>query len=270
MELWNFAERQETVLAAVRRLVHQDRIPSAILSRIEACYAQGLAFEAERIAGLAIWVGQDAGQETPPAFFGQFGSVLRALQRVSTGLRSVDRTPTGDHAATSRADCIAAMGLSPAFSERLCQLSAVFPASLPTRLAVRGARLQQMVEFLAGETAMQAERNAEEKATDAVPRTAIEDAAEQAATTLLAIGRQLWQVRAGQEWQPVSESYEAFLETRLGLSMPFGRRLGAIGQVWTDTPLQRAPLRRLEMLCTLAAGRVTENDSSSAERTAYV
>ena len=60
----------------------------------------------------------------------------------------------------------------------------------------------------------------------------------------------------------MTDSYEAFLDSWLGLSVPFGLTLGAVGQVFTETPLRRTPLRRLEMLCLLAAGRFAENGHS--------
>lgn len=262
MEPWNFEQRQEAVLAAIRQLVQDGRIQLGVLSRIEELYAQGLVFEAERIAGLAIWVGKGASQETLTSFFEHFGIVLRALDRVSQGLRHCEATHAWDQQGMSKEDFMHTVGLSPVFSARLLQLSRRLPAALPTRLAERGVLLRHLVLFLAGDKELLADRREDDEEKDEDPLKAIEEAADQVATTLLTVGRQLWQVRAWQEWQHVTDSYEAFLDSWLGLSVPFGLTLGAVGQVFTDTPLRRPPLRRLEMLCILAAGRFAETGHS--------
>ena len=52
----------------------------------------------------------------------------------------------------------------------------------------------------------------------------------------------------------MAPSYEAFLEEWVGLGRDLGSRLGAVWQTFADLDAHRPPLRRLELLVTLAAG----------------
>ena len=256
MNVWDFAERRAAILPAVQKLVQEGRIPSPILVQIEELYAQHRDFAAERLAGLAIWVGKGVAEDTLATFFEHFGIVLREIRNVSSFLQKAEVLQSWTCVASSRDEYIRVWGMvSPAFYERFLRLERLLFHTPADNVTARGTAIRRSILFLAGQGELPLP--AQGTLTGGVERreeimSAIDEAAATAAAELLRIGRKIWQVRQWEEWQKVAPSYEQFLHNWLGLGASFGALLCALGQAAAD--LTAPPLRRLEVCVAILAG----------------
>jgi len=237
----------------------------------------GRDFAAERLAGLAIWAGTGSA-ETLATVYEHLGGLLRALHTVSSALTLADTLAAWTEVAPSREAFLRSCGVvQSAFYDRLRQVHTHLCPELPPTVVERGRAVRRIVEGLAGHRSLLARYG--EPPPAAVASAAdllhtIDAAAVQAAESVLMVGRQLWQVRLWEEWTTVAPSYEAFLEEWLGVGTALGTRFSAVWESVADLDPQRRPLRRLELLCTLAAGsrvdttRPTRKEVRHAARTA--
>jgi len=257
MDLWNFSERKAAMLLKLQELRQQGRLAQAALEQIEQLYAERRDFAAERLAGLAIWAGTGSA-ETLATVYEHLGGLLRALHTLSSAVTLADTLAAWTEVAASREAFLRLCGFvqSP-FYDRLRQVHTHLRPELPPTVVERGRAVRRLVEGLAGHRPLLA-RNGEppRAAVASAPDMlhAIDAAAVQAAESLLMVGRQLWQIRLWEEWKIVAPSHEAFLAEWLGIGTALGARLSAVWESFADLDPQRRPLRRLELLITLAAG----------------
>src|SRR5262245_16446538 len=106
------AHRRQVLRTALQGHIDAGRIPAQIMDYIDALYARHRDFEAERIAGLALWLGMDSGTTWRETCFEGFGVVLRATLTVLHGIASlaVDDGPADAH--TTREQVLSGYGLS--------------------------------------------------------------------------------------------------------------------------------------------------------------
>ncbi len=257
MNPWNFSERKAALLRTLEALSQQGRLQPAARARIEQLYADGRDFAAERLAGLAIWAGMGSA-ETLATVYEHLGGLLRALHTVSSTLTLAETLAAWTEVATSREAFLRSCGVvQSAFYDRLRQVHLHLGSELPPTVVERGRVVRRIIEGLAGHHPLLARHG--EPPPAAVASAAdllhtIDTAAVQAAESVLMVGRQLWQVRLWEEWKTVTPSHEAFLEEWLGVGTALGARLSAVWESVADLDPQRRPLRRLELVCTLAAG----------------
>lgn len=256
MDVWNLGERRAAMLSVLQELCRQERVPATVLARIEQLYTEGHDFAAERLAGLAIWYGAGSA-ETLATLFEHLGMLLRELRVLATAVEKAEVLQAWTLVAASPAEFFCHCGLSSsAFADRLRHVLGSLPPEAPTTLVERGREMRRIVGLLAGQRDVSPGSVRTSDGTiepAAVILHTIDAAATRAANEFLVLGRQLWQVRLWQEWQKVAPSYAAFLEDWLGVGTALGSRLSAVWQTFTDLDPHRPPLRRLELVVTLAA-----------------
>lgn len=257
MNPWNLSERKAALRLTLQALRQQGRLQPAVLARIEHLYAEGRDFAAERLAGLAIWAGTGS-TETLATVYEHLGSLLRALHTLSSAVTLADTLEAWTEVAASREAFLRWCGVVQApFYDRLRQVHTHLRPELPPTVVERGRAVRRIVEGLAGHRPLLA-RTGEPSPAAVAPAAellhTIDAAAVEAAEAVLLVGRQLWQVRLWEEWTTVAPSHEAFLEDWLGVGTALGARLSAVWESGADLDSQRRPLRRLELLFTLAAG----------------
>jgi len=107
-------------------------------------------FEAERVAGLALWLGKDRSTAWREICFEGFGTVLRATTTVLQGLAAFDQQHIWEASIHSRDEFVMACGLSLPVYTRWCQLGHQMLSVADERLAVRGRCVGQRLHELAG------------------------------------------------------------------------------------------------------------------------
>jgi hypothetical protein len=257
-----FSQRQTLIIAAIERFVAAQQLPPAVLRHLRTLYAQGLYFEAERVAGLALWVGKRGTVDWRQTCFEMFGTVVRLVPYVLRGLAAIEQAQAWQPRAQSRAEFLAWCGISAEVYARWHRLGRTLVLLPAESLVERGTAVRRLVGWLAGTGEPPMERVATlGQGTAEVPSLdVVLTAAEQAATALLEAGRCLWQVRVQQAWQPFAETYTALLETQLGVEATFGHALSAIGQDFAALEIRHKPLARLDMLSTLLATQGAVHD----------
>lgn len=250
-----FAQRRMLLRTALEPLIEAGKIPAQVLTYIDQLYARHLYFEAERIAGLAVWVGKDAGTAWRETCFEGFGTVLRASTTVVQGLAVMEEQHAWDVHARSREEFLTTCGLSLPIYTRWCQLGQRLVPLLAESLPERGRRVCQLVHWLCG-TASTTEIgtiHAYGRNHASVSQAVVETAAEQAVQALLTVSRCLWHVWVQRAWAPLVSSCEVLLERELGVGTALGHALIALGQDFAVWEVHPNPLARLEVLATLLA-----------------
>ena len=272
MDVWNLSERRAAILAILQELCRHERVPATVLARIEQLYTEGHDFAAERLAGLAIWYGAGSA-ETLATLFEHLGILLRELRVLATAVEKAEVLQAWTLVAASPSEFFRHCGLSSsAFADRLRYVLGRLPPEAPTTLVERGREMRRIVGLLAGQRDVVPGSTGTSGGTiepAAVILHTIDAAATRVANEFLALGRQLWQVRLWQEWQKVAPSYPAFLEDWLGLGTALGSRLSAVWQTFADLDARRPPLRRLELLITLAARSASEPQRAPRKEVAH-
>lgn len=272
MDVWNLNERRAAILPVLQELCRQERVPAAVLARIEQLYTAGHDFAAERLAGLAIWYGAGSA-ETLATVFEHLGILLRELRVLAMAVEKAEVLQAWTLVAASSAEFFRHCGLSSsAFADRLRRVRGSLPPEAPTTLVERGRETRRVVGLLAGQRDISRGSGGASDGTiepAAVILHTIDAAATRAADALLVLGRQLWQVRLWQDWQKVAPSYAAFLEDWLGLGAALGSRLSVVWQTFADLDAQRPPLRRLELLITLVATSASEPQRARRKEVAH-
>jgi hypothetical protein len=268
MNPWNFSERKAAILQTLQALRQQGRLQPAALEQIEHLYAERRDFAAERLAGLAIWAGTGSA-ETLATVYEHLGGVLRALDTLSSAVTLADTLAVWTEVAASREAFLRSCGVAQsAFYDRLRQVHTHLGSELPPTVVERGRAVRRIIEGLAGHRPLLA-RNGEPPppavASAAELLHTIDAAATQASESVLMVGRQLWQVCLWEEWKTVAPSYAAFLEEWLGVGTALGTRLSAVWESVADLDPRRHPLRRLELVLTLAAGTHVDTTPSARE-----
>jgi len=261
------AQRRQLFRAALQAHIDAGKIPAQIVDYIDALYTRHRDFEAERIAGLALWIGKDNGTTWRETCFEGFGIVLRATLTVLHGVACIaaDHTRAQDRA--MREQSLSGCGLSPTCVTRWCQLGQHRLSLTGATLPERGHRVQQLVHWLGGTTApadigLPQAPNIQQEVTSL---TVVEQAAEEAVQAIQTVSRCLWHVWVQRTWRCVAPSCAVFLDREVGVGATLGAALIALGQdntVWDVLP---RPLGRLEVVVTLLARATTTTDDTSRE-----
>lgn len=257
-----FSQRQTLIVAAIEQLVVAQQLPPTVLDHLQTLYAHGLCFEAERVAGLALWVGKRGTGEWRQLCFEQFSTVVRCVLQVVRGLAVIDEAQAWHPWAHSRDEFLDLCGISANVYARWCRIGRTAVLLLPESLVERGTAVRRLMGWLAGTSEPSLERVATPRpGTEEIPSVdAMLTAAEQAATALLEAGRCLWQVRVQHAWKPFAETYSALLDTQLGIGAVCGQALSAIGQDFAALEIRHKPLARLDLLSMLLASQGSTHD----------
>lgn len=257
-----FSQRQALIVAAIEQLVAAQKLPPTVLQHLQTLYAHGLCFEAERVAGLALWVGKRGTGEWRQLCFERFGTVVRCVPQVVRGLAVIEEAQAWQPWAQSRDEFLALCGISANAYARWCRIGRTAVLLPPESLIERGTAVRRLVGWLAGTNEPALERvTTPRPGTAEVPSLEVVlTAAEQAATALLEAGRCLWQVRVQHAWEPFAETYNALLDTQLGIGATCGQALSAIGQDFAALEIRHTPLARLDMLSMLLASQGSTHD----------
>jgi hypothetical protein len=248
-----FAQRRARLRSALQPLIEAHVLPAQVLLYINQLYERHRVFEAERIAGLALWLGKDRGTAWREICFEGFGTVLRATMTVLHGLAAIDVQRAWELQKQSREAFIMACGLSPPVYTRWCQLGHRVVSVADERLADRGRCVGQLLHELSGTASWpEYEESRLQGATSEGPSLAvIEEAATDAVRAVLTVSRCLWQVWVWRAWAPHVPSCQALLEHELGIGDALGHAFIACGQdvpVWN---VQLPALARLELVATV-------------------
>ena len=261
------AQRRHLLRTALQAQIDAGKIPAQIVGYIDALYARHRDFEAERIAGLALWLGTDGGTAWRETCFEGFGIVLRATLTVMHGLACVEAAQTREPHRATREHGLSGSGLSPARATRWCQLGQRQLSLTAGTLPERGHRVQQLVHWLGGTTAPaeiglpQASNIHREMTSLAV----VEQAAEEALQAIQTVSRCLWHVWVQRTWRSVAPSCDVFLAREIGVGATLGAALIALGQDGTVWDVLPRPLGRLEIVVTLLARVTTDTDGTRRE-----
>jgi len=261
------AQRRQLLRAALQAQIDTGKIPTQIVDYIDALYARHRDFEAERIAGLALWMGKDNGTTWRETCFEGFGIVLRAALTVLHGVACVaaDSARAQDRAMQERS--LSSCGLSSTLAARWSQLGQHRLSLTGATLPERGHCVQQLVHWLGGTTAL-AEIGLPQAASmnrEVTSLTVVEQAAEEAVQAIQTVSRCLWHVWVQRTWRCVAPSCAVFLDREVGVGATLGAALIALGQdntVWEVLP---RPLGRLEVVVTLLARATTATDDTGGE-----
>ena len=107
-----FAQRRARLRSALQPLITAHVLPAQVLTYIDQLYDRHRVFEAERIAGLALWLGKDRSTAWREICFEGFGTVLRATTTVVHGLAALDAQCVWESQKQSREAFVMACGLS--------------------------------------------------------------------------------------------------------------------------------------------------------------
>ena len=261
MNIWDLTERRAVIEAALDGLAARRRMQPQIRHVVNQLYAQGLLFEAERVAGLAIWLGKEPPADIVTTCGTLFGTFLDAVQQLASLLQH--------DAAEQPEDVIGRIfGVQADFVARVRQIQAHLPQPLPVMACYRGALVRQVVQFLGEQAAcVRTGVPIDGSTAEATAWSSLVDAAaEQGTAALVEASRLLWRVQAWDDWRQVAVSYPVFLTHHLGLGVECGHILGTVGQVFANLWGGRTALRRLELIVRLVTEETYHGESSTADR----
>ncbi len=250
-----FAQRRQLLRAALQTHIDGGRLPAHLMDYIDALYARHRDFEAERIAGLALWLGSDRGTTWRETCFEGFGVMLRATDTVLQGVAALSMHRGNGELCVTREQRLCACGLSPACATRWSQLAQRRLSFTSATLPERGRRVQDLVQWLAG-TSTLAETGRAQSSTTVPAMTSlavVEQAAEDTLHALQTVSRCVWHVWVQRAWRAVAPRCADFLERELGVGPTLGAALIALGQDSALWPMLPQPLSRLEVVVTLLA-----------------
>ncbi|NOT56780.1 MAG: hypothetical protein HOP18_19445 [Deltaproteobacteria bacterium] len=260
-----FAQRRALLRAALEPLIGAGKLPDQVLVTLDQLYARHRYLEAERIAGLALWVGKESRTMWHETCFESFGTFLRASLTVVQGLAMIATQHAGD--APARDAFLSTCGLSPPFYTRCAQLGQRVGALTAESLPDRGRRVSQLLHWFSGveaPTELGPRQAAVWSASKAV-HTGVETAAAEALQAIHTVSHCLWQVWLQRAWTPSVSSCEVFLEQELGVGATLGQALIALGQERTVWDVHPHPLARLEVVVTLLAHPTTASRTATGD-----
>ena len=261
------AQRRRLLRTALQAHIDAGKIPAQIVDYIDALYARHRDFEAERIAGLALWVGKDSGMAWRETCFEGFGIVLRVTLTVMHGLACLEAAHTYEPHRAMREQSLSVCGLSLARATRWCQLGQRRLSLTGATLPERGHRVQQLVHWLGGTTAPAdiGLPQAPSLNREVISLAVAEQAAEEALQAIQIVSRCLWHVWVQRIWRFVAPSCDVFLEREVGVGATLGAALIALGQDNTVWDVMPRPLGRLEIVVTLLARATTDTDGTGRD-----
>lgn len=265
-----FAQRRALLRAALDPLIVAGKLPGQVVATLDQLYARHRYLEAERIAGLALWVGKESGTTWHETCFESFGTLLRASLTVVHGLAVLAAQHARD--APAREAFLSTCGLSLSFYARCVHLGQRVVSLTAESLPDRGRRVRQLFQWLGGVDSPTelGPRQAAVGSTSAAVHTAVETAATEALQALHTVSRCLWQVWLQRAWAPRVPSCEVLLEQELGVGAALGQALIALGQERTVWDVHPHPLARLDVVVSLLAqstpaSRTTTGDEQGGQ-----
>ena len=263
------AQRRQLLRAALCTHIDAGRLPAHLMDYLDTLYARRRDFEAERIAGLALWLGSDRGTTWRETCFEGFGVILRATHTVLQGVATLLVSDASAAPDAIRAQRLSGCGLSPACATRWSQLGQRRLSFTAATLAERGRCVQQLIQWCAGPTTPEEYERAQLSIkTQGVTSLAIvEQAAEDTLYAVQTVSRCVWHVWVQRSWRAVAPRCADFLDHELGVGPTLGAALIALGQDTALWPVLPHPLSRLEVVVTILA-RATAGaaDTSGAEQ----
>lgn len=252
-----FAQRRALLRAALEPLIAAGKLPDQVLVTIEQLYARHRYFEAERIAGLALWVGKESRTTWHETCYEGFGTLLRASHTVVHGLAVIAAQHAGE--AHAREAFLATCGLSLPRYTHWCHLGQRLGPLAAESLHDRGRCVGQLVQWLSGISSPSelGPRQGLVWGISESVHTGVDTAAAEALHAIHTVSRCLWQVWVQRAWVPRMPSCEGLLEQELGVGVALGQALIALGReglVWDVHP---HPLARLDVVVTLLAHPTT-------------
>jgi hypothetical protein len=249
------AQRRQLLRAALQPHIDGGRLPAPLMDYIDTLYARRRDFEAERIAGLALWLGTDSSATWRETCFEGFGVMLRATDTVLQGVAALSMHEGTGEPCVTREQRLCACGLSPACATRWSQLGQRRLSFTSATLPERGRRVQDLVQWLAG-TSTLAESGRAQSPTNIEIVTSlevVEQAAEEALHAIQTVSRCVWHVWVQRSWRAVAPRCADFLDRELGVGPTLGAALIALGQDSALWPVLPQPLSCLEVVVTILA-----------------
>jgi hypothetical protein len=252
-----FAQRRALLRAALDPLIADGKLSRQVLVTLDHFYARHRYFEAERIAGLALWIGKESRTAWHETCYEGFGTLLRASGTVVHGLAVLAAQHAED--APARDAFLTTCGLSLSCYRRWSALGQHLVPLVAESVVDRGRRVGQLVQWLAGVASPMACGTRQDPgwSASASVHLDVETAATEALRAIHTVSRCLWQVWLQRAWAPSMPSCDVLLEQELGIGAALGQTLIALGQermVW-EGPLH--PLAQLEVVVTLLAQTTT-------------
>lgn len=259
-----FAQRRALLRATLEPLIAAGKLSGHVFVTLDQLYARHRYFEAERIAGLAVWIGKESGTAWRETCFEGFGTLLRTSLTIVQGVAVIAAQYAGD--AHAREAFLTTCGLSLPFYTRWSHLGQRLVLLSAESLPDRGRRVSQLLQWLGGvesPTEIGTWRTPVWSASVSV-HTGVETAAAEALQALQTVSRCLWQLWTRRAWAPMA-SCDALLDQELGVGAELGQALIALGQESTVWDVHPHPLARLEVVVTLLAHPTTASHTATGD-----
>jgi hypothetical protein len=262
------AQRRQLLRTALQAQIDAGTLAPRVVDYIDDLYARHRDFEAERVAGLALWVGKARVPAWRETCFEGFGTFLQSIRTVLRGLAALQASDTREGDGTPHDDCLTPTGLSPMLATRWCHLGRCRMPPTPENLRERGNQVQQLVQWVGGPTTL-ADVGLPVGASPSLITPSlgvIEQAGHDALQAMQTVSRCLWQVWTQRAWGSVATSSNDFLEHEIGVGAELGAALIALGQddtMWSALP---RPLGRLAVVVTLLARATTSTVGTRPEQ----
>jgi hypothetical protein len=261
------AQRRQLLRTALQAQIDAGTLTTQVVEYIDELYARHRPFEAERIAGLALWVGTVRTPAWRETCFEALGTVLHAVHNIVQGVAALQVDDTRAGPRETQDTVSVATGLPPMVAARWCQLGHCLLPLTAESLRERGERVQQLLHWIGGTTTL-AELGLPQTrspchTTSSLP--AIEQAGQDALAAIQTVSRCLWQVRVQRAWAAVATSCNDFLEREVGVGARLGAALIALGQDDTVWNVHQRPLGRLAIVATLLARAMAATAGTSQQ-----
>ena len=255
---WDLTQRRAQIIEALTSLVQRGQLRPAQLQEVETLYARGRMFEAERIAGLAIWLAMSPPQAPLQELPERVGKLVHAWRTLSTMLWSIDQwerwRPYADTLEEFQHDWLR---VSPSFYTRLLRLSGALPQPLSPTLVDRGRALKGVVGLLtiSDRFPLRPVTSTDPAAEQVFVLEDILGCVQQLTDDLLWLGRTVQTIRDWELWAEHAPSYSAFLNDVLGVGTHLGFGLNALAAVWEIGQHRRRTLDNLETAVQILIGQ---------------
>lgn len=253
------AQRRQLLRTALQAQIDAGTLTTQVVEYIDDLYARHHPFEAERIAGLALWVGTVRTPAWRETCFEALGTILHAVRTIVQGVAAlqVDQARAGP--CETQDTVSVATGLPPLVAARWCHLGRCLLPLTAESLRERGECVQQLMHWIGGTTALADIGLPQTTAPDRIDISLfmIDQAGHDALQAIQTVSRCLWQVWVQRAWAPVATSCNDFLEREVGVGARLGAALIALGQDDTVWNVHPRPLGRLAIVATLLARAMT-------------
>jgi hypothetical protein len=255
---WHLPERQAQILDALTTLVQRGQLDGRHVHEVETLYARGRVFEAERVAGLAIWLAMSPPQHLLQALQERLGVLVQAWHRLSATLVTMDQwelwRPYADTCEEFQRD---ALQVSQTFYTRLVHLVDGEHHPNPLTLHDRGRAVRHVLtRFTARDpTARAPVCTPLGLATHStLTLDTVTTQAQQIIDELLWLGHTLQAIRSWELWTEQAPSYAVFLDDVLGLGVSLAFGLDGLASAWDSRQPSHPALATLETAVQIVMG----------------